>query len=127
MIGRRQEEIVRRPRTLPISLRFSLEHRMKMMTKGDTQDHNHKEDGCFPPSVFEWQPNPVILPHLRGEHFQSLNLGPSVTKDTSYSYVVDTAREAERFCPDMVVDLRTKALPRMMRSLLMNPDTQVQQ
>ncbi|KAF1952772.1 hypothetical protein CC80DRAFT_421714 [Byssothecium circinans] len=48
----------------------------------DAQDRNDEEEAYFPPSVFEWQPNPVILHYLRDEHLQSLNSGPSVADST---------------------------------------------
>ena len=59
--------------------------------------------------MFEWQPNPVILPHLRGEHVQSLNPDPSVVKDTSDYHFTDIAGAAASFCPDIAIDFDDEA------------------
>ena len=84
--------------------------------KEDKQDRDHvekekerEEEAYFPPSVFEWQPNPVILPHLRDEHAQSLDPGPSVVKDTSDCHFTDTAGAAASFCPDIAIDFDSEA------------------
>lgn len=61
------------------------------------------EEACFPPSVFEWEPNPVILAHLRGERLQSQDSGPSTVKNTPGCHLVDTAGETEGLSPDMAV------------------------
>ncbi|ORY15244.1 hypothetical protein BCR34DRAFT_612202 [Clohesyomyces aquaticus] len=76
--------------------------------KEDALDRNDIAEACFPPSVFEWQLNPVILPHLRDEHLQLLNYGPSMAKNTSDCHLMDTAGAAGRFCPDMAVNFDDK-------------------
>jgi hypothetical protein len=53
--------------------------------------------------MFEWEPNPVIIPHLRGGCLQSLDSGPSTAKDTSDPHLVDTTGEAGELSPDMAV------------------------
>jgi hypothetical protein len=76
--------------------------------KKDAHDLNDEGEAYFSPSAFEYQPNPVIFRHLRDEHFQSLNSGPSVTDNSSNCDPKDTAGAAERFCPDMAVDSDVK-------------------
>ena len=80
--------------------------------KEDSQDRNDIEEACFPPSVFEWQPNPLILPLLREEHLQSLKFGPSVAKDTSDCHLMNTSGAAGIFCPDTAVDFDDKGIPK---------------
>ncbi|KAF1997449.1 hypothetical protein P154DRAFT_578870 [Amniculicola lignicola CBS 123094] len=71
--------------------------------QGDAQDHKDVEEACFSPSVFEWQPNPVMFPHLRGKHLQALNSDPPVAQNMSDCRPVDTAGTSGIFCPDMAV------------------------
>jgi hypothetical protein len=78
--------------------------------KEDTQDCNDKEEACFPPSVFDWEPNPVILPHLRGEHLQSLDSGPSIANNPSDCHLVDTAGATGKICPGVTVHHDEKAV-----------------
>jgi hypothetical protein len=87
--------------------------------KKDSQDRNDTEEVCFPPSVFEWQPNPVILHHLRGEYLQSLSSDPSVAKDASDHHILNTVGAAARFCPDLAVDFDDKDIPKNNQ---MSPD-----
>jgi hypothetical protein len=72
------------------------------------QDLNDEGEACFSPSAFEYQPNPVIFHHLRDEHFQSLNCGPSLADNALNCHLIDTAGAAGRFCPDMAVDFDVK-------------------
>ncbi|KAH3976342.1 hypothetical protein HBH69_086330 [Parastagonospora nodorum] len=54
----------------------------------EPQDH---EEACFHPSVFEQEPNPVILAHLRGEPLISPDSGRAEAKNTSECHLMDTA------------------------------------
>jgi hypothetical protein len=79
--------------------------------KEDSQDRNDIGEAYFPPSDFEWQPNPVIFSYLQTEHLQSPNSSPSVAKDILDCYLVNTAGAAERFCPDTTVNFDDKSIP----------------
>jgi hypothetical protein len=67
------------------------------------QDRNDLDNPCFPPSNFEWEPDPVIFSHPRGEHLQSLNYSSSTVENTLECHLMDTAREAEGSSPDTAV------------------------
>ncbi|RMZ67730.1 Zinc finger transcription factor ace1 [Pyrenophora seminiperda CCB06] len=56
----------------------------------DAQDCKERREACFPPSSFEWEPNPVIFPHLRDDHVQAMNSGPAIAKNTPDSQSMDT-------------------------------------
>ncbi|KAF2446708.1 hypothetical protein P171DRAFT_383495, partial [Karstenula rhodostoma CBS 690.94] len=75
---------------------------------GESDSHSHhrndNDEAFYPPSVFEWQPNPVIHPHLRGEHLQSLNHDPSVAESNSDCHLMNTTGEAGRSSPEIAVD-----------------------
>jgi hypothetical protein len=47
--------------------------------------------------VFEWEPNPVILPHLRGEQFQSLDPDSPAAEITLDRDLIDTTGVAGDF------------------------------
>ncbi|EDU49373.1 conserved hypothetical protein [Pyrenophora tritici-repentis Pt-1C-BFP] len=66
--------------------------------KEDDHDQNDEEEACFPPSVFECQPNPVIFHHLRDEHLPLFNPGPSEVE----------SRKVIPSTPDMAVDFDCK-------------------
>ncbi len=100
MSGRLQEELVKRGRMLQISSQFCAgTSDEEGDNKEDSQDRNDTGEACFSPSAFEWQPNPVIFAHLRDEHLQSSDPGPSVAKDTSDCHLKNTAEAAGKFSP----------------------------
>jgi hypothetical protein len=94
MNGSLQEEFVKRAMLSSTFLQFLLGDWVKRMTT---------REACFPPSMFEWEPNPVIIPHLRGGRLQSLDSGSSTAKDTSDRHLVEIVGEAEELSPDMAV------------------------
>lgn len=68
------------------------------------------EEAGFPPSVFEWQPNPVILAHLQGGYVQSPDPGPFIAKSMSDCNRTSTTEAAERSCPSMAADCNDKGI-----------------
>jgi hypothetical protein len=81
---------------------------------GPSDEENDNEDGaqvrddageaCYNPSVFEWQPNPVIFSHLRDENFLSQNPSPSAAGDMSDWRHMDNSEAAQRFRPDRAAE-----------------------
>ncbi|RYN75874.1 hypothetical protein AA0120_g11790 [Alternaria tenuissima] len=67
-------------------------------TEEDTRDPNNQEEPSFPPSAYEWEPNPVIHAHLRSEHPQSTDSDSFVVESTPLeSRRMDIAGEREEF------------------------------
>ena len=62
----------------------------------------------LPPSVFEWQPNPIIFHHLRGEHLESLQSGPSIATSTPEYHLMDTSELVEGLYLDTAIGFDNK-------------------
>lgn len=66
--------------------------------------------------MFEWEPNPVILPHLRGEHLQSLDSGSSAAEITLDRDLMDTTGVAGIVSPDMAGDSDDKGTTKYIQN-----------
>lgn len=55
-------------------------------SKEDAEDDKDVEDGFYPPSAFEFEPNPVIQAHLRSEHVESLGPLPMEPSGAAEDY-----------------------------------------
>jgi hypothetical protein len=66
----------------------------------DAQDRTDVEKEYFPPSVFEWEPNPVIFSHMRVDYHESSHSSPSVAQTTSDYHLMDLSAASGGFNPN---------------------------
>jgi hypothetical protein len=68
--------------------------------KDNAKDDNDVQEDFYPPSAFEFEPNPVIQAHLRSEHLDSLGSISTMATSTLDSYRMDTPGAPEEPSPE---------------------------